>query len=138
MIDESTDFGARVARHLREDPVVWLTTVTASGHPAPNPVWFLWEEPDTVLVFSLNGAVRERNLRENPNVSLNFAGDGRGGDIVVLNGTAELLDHGLATDNPAYVEKYRAMISRIGMDPDGFAHRYSQPVRITLKRVRGR
>ena len=26
MIDEGSEFGARVARHLREETVVWLTT----------------------------------------------------------------------------------------------------------------
>ena len=31
MIDERTDLGALVARHLREDRVVWLTTVTPGG-----------------------------------------------------------------------------------------------------------
>jgi hypothetical protein len=35
VIDEGTEFGARVARHLREDPVVWLTTVTPAGAPLP-------------------------------------------------------------------------------------------------------
>ena len=37
MIDESTDLGALVARHLREDRIVWLTTVTPGGAPAPQP-----------------------------------------------------------------------------------------------------
>ncbi len=36
MIDESTEFGARVAAHLREERVVWLTTVTPSGAPLPS------------------------------------------------------------------------------------------------------
>ena len=35
MIDESTDLGALVARHLREDRVAWLTTVTPGGAPLP-------------------------------------------------------------------------------------------------------
>jgi hypothetical protein len=28
MIDDSSELGARVARHLREETIVWLTTVT--------------------------------------------------------------------------------------------------------------
>jgi hypothetical protein len=43
MIDESTQFSARVARHLREATVVWLTTVTPSGAPLPRSVGFLWD-----------------------------------------------------------------------------------------------
>ena len=30
-IDESTEFGARVAAHLRDDIAVWMTTVTPRG-----------------------------------------------------------------------------------------------------------
>jgi hypothetical protein len=29
MLDEGSEFGARVARRLREEIIVWLTTVTA-------------------------------------------------------------------------------------------------------------
>jgi hypothetical protein len=40
-IDEGTEFGARVARRLREEIVVWLTTVTPAGTPLPRPVGFV-------------------------------------------------------------------------------------------------
>ena len=101
MIDESTDFGARVARHLREDRVVWLTTVTPGGAPVPSPVWFLWDGEETVRVFSLPATARMRNLRANPRVSLNFAGDGSGGDIVVLSGRATVDEGGEPADRLA-------------------------------------
>ena len=81
MIDEGTEFGARVARHLREEIVVWMTTVTPSGAPLPMPVWFVWDGADSVLMYSRDGA-RIRNLEANPRVTLNFGG-GHGGDIVV-------------------------------------------------------
>src|SRR5690242_20069743 len=87
-LDESSAFGARVAQHLREDPVVWLTTVGPSGAPSPNPVWFIWDGADTIRVFNLPSAARVQHVPKNPLVSLNFAGDGQGGDIVVLLGTA--------------------------------------------------
>ena len=48
IIDESTEFGARVAEHLRTEIVVWMTTVTPSGAPLPMPVWFLWEGGESV------------------------------------------------------------------------------------------
>ena len=137
MIDEGTEFGARVARHLREDPVVWLTTVTPAGAPLPAPVWFLWDGAETVTMYSMPGA-RIRNLEANPRVTLNFAGDGRGGDIVVISGRAAV-DRGApsAAGAEAYLAKYGARIQRIGMTPDAFAQRYSEPVRIRLTRVRG-
>ena len=137
MIDESTAFGARVAAHLREEIVVWLTTVTPTGRPLPMPVWFLWEGGESVLMFSQEGA-RVRNVEANPNVSLNFAGDGRGGDIVVLSGRATAdRDAPPADQAGAYIQKYAAHIERIGLTPESFAARYSVPVRIELTKLRG-
>ena len=87
IVDESTEFGARTAAHLRDEIVVWMTVVAPKSGPLPMPGWFLWEGGETVRMFSRDGA-RIRNLEANPLVSLNFAGDGRGGDIVVLSGRA--------------------------------------------------
>lgn len=132
MIDQSTEFGARVARHLREEPVVWLTTVTPSGQPLPRPVGFLWSGGNEIAVYSQPGA-RVRNLRSNPKVALNFRGDVNGTDIVVLAGTAELDERGPSADqNAGWVKKYaaelgsrrddrsvvRAALQRSGADPD--------------------
>lgn len=39
LIDQDTEFGARVLGHLRDEIVVWLTTVTPGGAPLPSPVW---------------------------------------------------------------------------------------------------
>lgn len=136
IVDESTAFGARVAAHLREEIVVWMTVVTRSGGPLPMPVWFLWEGGESVVMFSQEGA-RVRNLEANPNVSLNFAGNGRGGDIVVLSGTATLRDGPPANEALAYIEKYADHIRRIGHTPETFAQKYSVPVRIELTRLRG-
>jgi PPOX class probable F420-dependent enzyme len=137
VIDESTGFGARVARHLREEIVVWLTTVSPRGAPLPMPVWFVWDGNDSVVMYS-RPSTRIRNLEANANVSLNFAGDGRGGDIVVLSGTAEMRDDmPTAERDPDYLAKYDQHIARIGMTPESFARAYSVPVRIRLTRLRG-
>ncbi len=42
-IDTSTEFGQRVAGHLANDQVIWLTTVNPDLTPQPSPVWFLWD-----------------------------------------------------------------------------------------------
>jgi PPOX class probable F420-dependent enzyme len=137
VIDESTEFGARVARHLREEVVVWMTTVTPAGAPLPMPVWFHWDGGEQVTMYSQPGA-RVRNIEANPHVTLNFAGDGRGGDIVVLSGTATADHDGPGADRaPEYLAKYDAHIARIGLTPETFAERYSVPVRIQLERLRG-
>jgi len=137
MIDESTEFGARVARHLREETVVWLTTVTPSGAPLPRPVGFLWDDGENVSVYSQPGA-RIRNISRNPKVTLNFRGDANGGDIVVLSGTAEVDESGSsAVENPAWVAKYAAEWERFGMTAESFAQRFSVPVRIRIGAVHG-
>jgi PPOX class probable F420-dependent enzyme len=136
-IDEGSEFGARVARHLREDLVVWLTTVSPSGAPLPSPVWFLWEEPETVRLHSVDGA-RVRNLRANPRVALSFRGDERGGDIVVLTGTAAVAeDAAPADEDEPYLAKYVQEMSRLGYAPASFAAEYSVPIAVTLTGVRG-
>lgn len=137
MIDQSTDFGARTARHLREEIVVWMTTVTPSGSPLPMPVWFVWDGAESIVMYSMPGA-RVRNIEANPRVALNFGGDGGGGDIVVLSGNATV-DHDATPADQAdeYRAKYDEHIARIGMTPETFAQRYSVPVRVHFTRVRG-
>ena len=135
MVDDGTELGARVARHLREDIVVWMTTVTPAGEPVPMPVWFFWDG-DAVRMYSRR-TPRVRNLEANPHVSLNFAGDGRGGDVVVLSGTATADGDLRPADQDAdYLAKYRDHITRIGMTPETFAQAYEVPVQIELTRVR--
>jgi PPOX class probable F420-dependent enzyme len=138
MLDEGSEFGARVARRLREETIVWLTTVTPSGAPLPRPVGFLWDSGDTVFIYSQPGA-RIRNIERNPKVTLNFDGDGQGGDIVVLSGTAEVDElASSATDNTAWIAKYAAEWERSGMTAESFAQRFSVPVRLRTGAVHGR
>lgn len=138
LIDEDTEFGARVARRLREEMVVWLTTVTPAGAPLPRPVGFLWDGGEVVWMYSQPGA-RVRNIAANPKVTLNFDGDGRGGDIVVLSGIAHAdADAPAADANPAWLHKYGAQIEQIGMTPGAYASRFSVPIQILVTRLDGR
>ena len=136
-IDTSTDFGARVARRLREDQIGWLTTVRADGLPQPTPVWFLWDGV-TFLIFSQPQTQKIRNIEGSPKVSLHLDGDGRGGDIVVISGEARVVaDSPKAHEIPEYVEKYRQGIQRIGMTPEQMAQTYSTALRLTLSKLSG-
>ena len=137
MIDEGSECGARVARHLREEMIVWLTTVTPSGVPLPRPVGFLWDGGENVSVYSQPGA-RIRNIVRNPKVALNFRGDADGADIVILSGTAEVDDsRPSAAEDAAYVVKYASEFERLGMTIESFAQRFSVPVRIRITAVHG-
>jgi len=131
-------FGERVARRLREETVAWLTTVGADGTPQPNPVWFLWDGAGSVLVYSRPDAQRLAHVAQRPNVSLNLDGDGRGGNIVVLAGTAHRDDSVAPPDgNDEYLAKYRAAMERVSGSVAVFAGDYSVPLRIDIRRIRG-
>ncbi|MGZ3584918.1 MAG: TIGR03667 family PPOX class F420-dependent oxidoreductase [Ktedonobacterales bacterium] len=134
--DASTPFGERVARRLREEPVIWLTTVADDGTPQPNPVWFLWDQNE-ILVYNMSGAKRLEHIAHNSRVSLNFDGNGRGGDIIVITGQARLSQDPPAHQFPAFVEKYNDFIARSFKAPENFASRYPTPIRITPTKVRG-
>jgi PPOX class probable F420-dependent enzyme len=137
VIDENTEFGARAARHLREDRVVWLTSVTPAGAPLPAPVWFTWDGAESVRMYSRPRA-RVRNIESNAHVSLNFAGNAQGGDIVVFSGDAAIeRDAPSADRDEEYVAKYGGRMDGMGLTPEAFAQRYSVPIRIRLTRLRG-
>ena len=133
----TTPFGERVARRLRDEPIIWLTTVGADGTPQPNPVWFLWDG-NSILVYSRNGALRNQNIQRNPHVALNFDGNGQGGDIIVITGQAHTSSHEPSADkNADYVAKYTDRIARSFGTPANFAAQYGIAIRITPMRVHG-
>ena len=138
LVDEATSFGARVARHLRGDVVVWLTTVSPSGTPTPSVVWFLWDGDREVLMYSRQTS-RVANIARNPRVSLNFPSDGVGGDVVVISGEARAdPDAPRADEVPGYLAKYGGRIGGgLDLTPAAFASRYHLAIRITLQRLRG-
>lgn len=135
--DIHTRFGERVARRLRSEVVIWLTTVGADGTPQPNPVWFI-ADGARILIYSRADAARLANIRRNPRVSLHFDGDGRGGNIVVLAGRATILsDQPLAHQVPEYMAKYESMAVRVSGDVARFGAQYPVAIRVDLDRVRG-
>ena len=42
----------QIEKHLTGDQIVWLTTVTPTGRPAPRPVWFVWDGT-VVTIYTL-------------------------------------------------------------------------------------
>lgn len=135
--DRATAYGERVRRRLTEEMMIWLTTVGRDGAPEPNPVGFLWNGGNRLLVYSQADAWRLAHIRRQPLVSLNFDSNG-GTDIVVLAGTAEILeDYPAVPANPAWLEKYgQVIVARFG-SAARFAERFPVPVRVDLTRVRG-
>ncbi len=137
LIDTMTEFGARVERRLREEPVIWLTTVRDDLLPQPSPVWFLWDG-ESFLIYSQPNTPKLRNIAGRPRVALNLEGDSLGDNIIVISGEARIdADAPPAHQVPAYAEKYRPGIARIGMTPEQFSQAYSVAIRVRPTAVRG-
>ena len=131
-------FGERVTRRLRGEQVAWLTTVGSDGTPQPNPVWFLWDDDSTVVVYNRPDARRLAHIDARPNISLHLDGDGRGGDIVVVSATARRAPNTPpAHQNPDYVAKYGEAMNRVSGSGEQFARDYSVPLVLALRGVRG-
>lgn len=124
-------------RRIAGDEVAWLTTVTGSGLPAPNPVWFV-RDGDDLLVFSTPDAKKVGNIGKRPRVTLHFNSDPHGGDIVVIAGTATLTHDKQPSAAPGYLDKYEASITGpLNMTVDQMDATYSTEIRIRPTGVRG-
>jgi PPOX class probable F420-dependent enzyme len=137
VLDETTEFGARASRRLREEIIGWLTTVTPQGAPQPIPVWFLWDGDRSILIYSRPEKRKLRNIAENPKVSLNLDSDRVDADIVVCWGEIRVSDDPPATEFPEYIAKYAERIAALGWTPESFAGDFSVPLRISLSRIHG-
>src|SRR5215207_9466163 len=85
----------RPAERLAIEPIAWLTTAGADHQPQSSPVWFHWD--GSAFWLRTQAAARKlTNIRANPKVALHLADDGNGGDIVTVEGTAELRDRNLS------------------------------------------
>ena len=136
-IDTTTGFGARIARQLDDETVVWLTTIAKSGTPEPTPVWFLWSDGE-LLISSQPGKAKLRNIAARPRVSVNFNATHSGGDVGVLTGDAVIDEKGLTEDErAAYNTKYADPIRGLGMTADEFHAGYSVLIRISPDKLRG-
>ena len=121
---------AHVEQRLREEPIIWFTTVRSDGRPHTVPVWFLWDG-ETFLIFSQPGNLKIRNVQRNPHITLALDGTKQGGDVVTVEGEAVLLSESSRNMTvPAYFEKYVAYMKNMGVDPKDLAEDYSQPIRI--------
>ena len=137
MIDFTSRLGRHVKRRLRQEQIIWLTTIDSNNAPQPRPVWFHWDD-ETILIFSERGKAKLRHIARNPKVSLNFNTDEDGGDVAVIGGEAKIME-----DPPpgnrvkAYLRKYREGIKNLDMTVAEFSAAYTVPILVTPKALRG-
>jgi PPOX class probable F420-dependent enzyme len=136
ILSEETPFTLRVKRHLIDDPIIWFTAVDSSGRPQPNPVWFLWNEVGTLLIYNKEKARRLRHVASNPNVSVTF--NVQTGDVLMLTGTARRVEAGPAHANREYVNKYGPSMVRIAGSVEQMALNYPVALQVSITDIRGR
>ena len=98
---------ARIARFLAAKEVVVLATVSADGGPLAMPMWFL-HDGDSLVMISVDGLSKVRNLRKDPRVSVVAETGTRGAEIknLVVQGRVEIL--GPTPERAALVERFLA------------------------------
>jgi PPOX class probable F420-dependent enzyme len=124
----------QIEKHLTDDEIIRLTTVTPSGRPAPRPVWFSWDDAVITIYTEPDGA-KVRHLAANDQVTVNFNSTPFGTDVVVISGRAELVpDSPPPTRVPGLMEKYSARIEQMGYTLEWFDS-YSLAIRVTPERA---
>ncbi len=135
ILDVTKERDAHIDLRLRENTIVWLTTVRPDGRPHAVAVWFLWDG-ETFLIFSKPQNQKVRNLQHNSNVLLAVDDTREGADPITIEGTATLLEsNAIDTTLATYVAKYGAGMKHIGYTPEQMATVYSQGIRIVPTRV---
>lgn len=122
---------------LREDPVVWLSSVQRDGRPHLVPVWFHWDG-ERIVAFSKPGARKIDNLRDQPRVMLAVGTPGPDFEVELIEATAELPATSASDVMPqGFGAKYRELLRRAGMTVQHFAEVYSQPIVLRPTRFLG-
>lgn len=136
VFDTGSDADAHALERLRKDMIGWLTTVTPDGQPQTFPIWFLWVDGEA-LIYSDRRARRNVNIAANPRVSLHLNDDGRGGDVVVVEGEARIDETAPPVPgNPAYLAKYGEWIVSHLSSAEEMATIYNVALRIRPTRGR--
>jgi len=135
LLDGMRDDDRHTGERLAAEPVIWLGTVRPDGRPHHVPVWFAWHDP-AVLIFSMPGTAKLRNVRRSPAVSLALDSADGGQDIVLADGRAELPAEGdpqLSLLTGRFQEKYAQALARMSFEQ--WRSTFSQPVLVRVERI---
>jgi PPOX class probable F420-dependent enzyme len=124
-----------VAKRLRDNVIIWFSTVRPDGRPHLVPVWFLWQN-GTILIFSKSDQ-KIRNLRANPRVMMALDDTQGGDDVVLIEGMTELIEGIKVTTSPEYLAKYSAQFQGMHWTAEAMEASYTQALRITPTRFLG-
>ena len=106
---QETKFSDRLVQdYLRDKEIAVLATVNHDGSPLATPMWYV-HDGDGFGMVSVAGDWKVKNLQRDPRVGVTVE-SGSGGSIecVIVQGTAEFLDHPEARDamGARFIDKY--------------------------------
>jgi PPOX class probable F420-dependent enzyme len=130
LLDPNNPKHVHVDERLRSDKVIWLNSVRPDGRPHSVIVWFYWDG-EHILIFSRPNNQKLHNIKQNPHVVLALDNTDEGGDVITIEGTAELLDEkAINATMSEYAQKYATSLQEMGWTAETMAADYSQPIRI--------
>ena len=136
LLDPNRADDAHTAARLSGEPVIWLGTAGADGRPHQVPVWFCWRDP-MVLIFSMPGTRKLRDLRRNSLVTLNLDSAAGGQEVVLAEGQAvvgaEEARGGLPDLAGALGDKYAGMLGHGGLTQ--WRETFSVPILVTVSKI---
>ena len=136
-IDTSDPKQQAADQRLREHQITWFTTVGSDGRPHSVPVWFLWDGRQ-VHIFSEPKTKKTRNLQQSSAVTLSLETGDTGGEVVIIDGTAEISDRDtaswLGTIGSAYEARYREGLKGLGQSMDEMAAQFNRAIIVTPTR----
>ncbi len=133
LLDPSRKDDAHTAQRLTDELVVWFGSTRPDGRPHQVPVWFWWKDPELV-VFSGGSAQKLRNINHRASVALHLDTAMGGGDIVLAEGTAAVVDdHAVAHLANGFAGKYSPQLGLTELA--SWRATFSQPILVTVTRV---
>ena len=106
MAEDAREMTPAEARDLlRGRHLAIITTNGADGMPHSTPVWYV-PDGDSVAIIAEENAVKVRNLRRDPSVSVVIASERRPYRYILYRGKAELLTEGVADYRWRIAERY--------------------------------
>ncbi|MFC9977464.1 nitroreductase/quinone reductase family protein [Spirillospora sp. NPDC127200] len=135
---------ADAERRLRDETIIWLTTVRPNGQPQTSPVGYVWDGA-AFLIISNPAAPKIRNLRANPKVTLHLDldRDAERFSVLTIEGVAELEPAPPGGPAPlserevsAYLDKHLESMRWAGLTPEQAFADFSTAIRVTPIRAR--
>ncbi len=125
-----------IAAYLAEAHVAHLVTVRSNGRPQVAPVWFL-EDNGQAFVMADANALKVRNIRRNPAVTLSIATDQRPLKYVVLNGNAQVAEMDIAQMVERICVRYDGPVRGVEFAKELLAEDRMKLIEIQVTRVAG-